>query len=148
MIVTGNETVLFHYRVRLDDGRVIESSGANPESVCLGKGVLPAKLEETFAGRHLGETYNVDINAEDQVFGVADDDNTIIFPLNEFPAGVEPVVGALVEFEFSHDELSAGRVIRVEDKEALIDFNHPLIGKNVRYEIKIVAIQASSKGAG
>jgi FKBP-type peptidyl-prolyl cis-trans isomerase 2 len=28
--VTGNETVLFHYRVLLADGRVIESSGASP----------------------------------------------------------------------------------------------------------------------
>jgi len=72
--------VLFHYRVLLADGRVIESSGANPESVCLGEGALPAKLEETFAGRHLGEAYHIDIDAEEQVFGVADDDNTIIFP--------------------------------------------------------------------
>jgi len=28
-----------------------------------------------------------------------------------------------------------------------VEFNHPLIGKNVRYEIKIVAVQAGSKGA-
>ena len=31
--------------------------------------------------------------------------------------------------------------------EVLMDFNHPLIGKNVRYEIKIVAVEASSKDA-
>ena len=136
-IVTGNETVLFHYRVRLADGRVIESSGANPESVCLGKGALPAKLEETFAGRHLGEAYHIDIGAEEQVFGVADDDNTIIFPLSDFPVGIEPVAGALVEFGLPQGELSAGRVIRVEDKGVLLDFNHPLIGKSLRYEIKI-----------
>jgi FKBP-type peptidyl-prolyl cis-trans isomerase 2 len=38
-------------------------------------------------------------------------------------------------------------VIRIEGPEVLMDFNHPLIGKNVRYEIKIVAVQAGSKGA-
>ena len=146
-IVTGNETVLFHYRVLLADGRVIESSGANPESVCLGEGTLPVRLEATFAGRHLGEACHIDIDAEDQVFGVADDDNTIIFPLSEFPVGVEPVVGALFEFDLPHGGVSAGRVIRVEGPEVLMDFNHPLIGKNVRYEIKIVAVQAGSKGA-
>ena len=138
--------MLFHYRVLLADGRVIESSGANPESVCLGEGALPAKLEETFAGRHLGEAYHIDIDAEEQVFGVADDDNTIVFPLSEFPAGVEPVVGALLEFDLTCDDVSAGRVIRVEGQEVLMDFNHPLIGKNLRYEIKIVAVQAGSKG--
>ena len=145
-IVTGNETVLFHYQVLLADGRVIESSGADPESVCLGEGALPARLEATFAGRHLGEAYHINIDAEDQVFGVADDDNTIIFPLSEFPAGVEPVVGALFEFDLPHGGVSAGRVIRIEGPEVLMDFNHPLIGKNVRYEIKIVAVQAVSKG--
>ena len=146
-IVTGNETVLFHYRVLLVDGRVIESSGANPESVCLGEGTLPVRLEATFAGRHLGEAYHIDIDAEEQVFGVADDDNTIIFPLSEFPAGVEPVVGALFEFDLTYDDVSAGRVIRVEGPEVLMDFNHRLIGKNVRYEIKIVEVEAGSKGA-
>ena len=145
-IVTGNETVLFHYQVLLADGRVIESSGADPESVCLGEGALPVRLEATFAGRHLGEAYHIDIDAEDQVFGVADDDNTIIFPLSEFPVGVEPVVGALFEFDLPHGGVSAGRVIRVEGPEVLMDFNHPLIGKNVRYEIRIVAVQAGSKG--
>ena len=147
MIVSGNETVLFHYRVRLADGRVIESSGANPERVCLGKGTLPAKVEETFAGRHLGEAYHIDIDAEEYVFGAADDENTIIIPLNEFPAGGEPVVGALVEFDLPHGEVSAGRVIRVEGQEILMDFNHPLIGKNVRFEIEILAVQTDSKGA-
>ena len=92
----------------------------------------------------MGEAYHIDIDAEDKVFWVADDDNTIIFPLNKFPAGVEPVVGALVEFDLPHGEVSAGRVIRVEDQGILMDFNHPLIGKNVRYEIKIVAVQAGS----
>jgi len=139
--------VLFHYRVLLADGRVIESSGANPESVCLGEGILPAKLEDTFAGRHLGEAYPIDIDAGEQIFGVADDDNTVIFPLSEFPAGVEPVTGALFEFDLPHGDVSAGRVIRVEGQEVLVDFNHPLIGKNVRYEIMIVAVQAGSKGA-
>ena len=145
-IVTGNETVLFHYRVLLADGCVIESSGANPESVCLGEGALPLRLEETFAGRHLGETYHIDIDAEEQVFGRADNDNTIIFPLSEFPIGVEPVVGALVEFDLPHGRVSAGRVIRIEDQGVLMDFNHPLIGKHVRYEIKIVAVQEGSRG--
>ena len=146
-VVTGNETVLFHYQVRLTDGCVIESSGSNPESVCLGKGALPARLEEAFVGRQLDEVYHIDIDAEEQVFGVADDDNMIIFPLSEFPVGVEPVVGALFEFDLPHGDVSAGRVIRVEGQEILMDFNHPLIGKNVRYEIKIVAVQAGSKDA-
>ena len=145
MVVTGNETVLFHYRVRLVGGCVIESSGRSPEIVNLGKGDLPAKLEATFVGRCLGDAYHVDIGAEEQVFGIADDDNTIIMPLSEFPAGVEPVVGALVEFGLPDGQVSAGHVIRVEDQEVLIDFNHPLIGKNVRYEIKIVAVQAGPR---
>ena len=53
----------------------------------------------------------------------------------------------MVEFDLSHGEVSAGRVIRVEKEGVLIDFNHPLIGKNVRYEIEIVAVHAASNGA-
>jgi len=115
--------------------------------VCLGEGTLPAKQEDTFVGRHLGEAYPIDIDDGEQIFGVVDDDNTVIFPLSEFPAGVEPVVGALFEFDLPHGGVSAGRVIGIEGPEVLMDFNHPLIGKNVRYEIKIVAVQAGSKGA-
>jgi len=35
-------------------------------------------------------------------------------------------------------------VVRVEGQKVLMDFNHPLIGENVRYEIKIVSVQAGS----
>ena len=103
------------------------------------------KLDSSLVLGHLSKWAHIDIDAEEYVFGAADDENTIIIPLNEFPAGVEPVVGSLVEFELPHDQVSAGRVIRIEDQEVLMDFNHPLIGKNVRYEIKIVAIHASSE---
>jgi len=147
MVVTGNETVLFHYRVLLADGRVVEFSGANPERVCLGEGAVPAKLEDSFTGRHPGEAYHIDIDAGEQVFGVADVDNSVIFPLSDFPADIEPVVGVLVEFDLPHGGVSAGRVVRVEDQEVLVDFNHPLMGKNVCYEIKIVKVQPGSAGS-
>ena len=130
----------------LPTDRVVESSGANPERVCLGEGILCLRSWRILSlAVTPGEAYHIDIDAGEQVFGVADDDNSVIFPLSDFPADIEPVVGVLVEFDLPHGGVSAGRVVRVEDQEVLVDFNHPLIGKNVSYEIKIVAVQPGSK---
>ena len=94
-----------------------------------------------------GRLSHIDIDAGEQVFGVADVDNSVIFPLSDFPVDIEPVVGVLVEFDLPHGGVSAGRVVRVEDQEVLVDFNHPLMGKNVCYEIKIVKVQPGSAGS-
>ena len=104
---------------------------------------MPEFLERSLVGRGMGDRFHVDISGVDDAFGVADPSNIQMIPLSEFSGKLTAVPGSLVEFQLPDSEPVAGRVVEIKGSTALIDFNHPLIGKDVRYEIRITGWQAA-----
>ena len=56
------------------------------------------------------------------------------------PRDIEVKSGALVEFSVDTDGLAAGQVLEVNDGQVKVDFNHPMIGKNLRFEVEVLAV--------
>ena len=61
-------------------------------------------------------------------------------PLVDFPRDIEVKPSALVEFSVGPDDLAARQVLEVNDGQVKVDFNHPMIGKNLRFEIQMLAV--------
>ena len=141
-IATGDR-IRFSYQVHLADGQTIESLSEKDTVVTVGDGSLPEILERSLVGRGMGDRFHVDISGLDDAFGDADPSNIQTIPLSEFSGKLTAVPGSLVEFQLPDGEPVAGRVVEIKDSTALIDFNHPLIGKDVRYEIRITDWQAT-----
>jgi FKBP-type peptidyl-prolyl cis-trans isomerase 2 len=58
-----------------------------------------------------------------------------------FPApDIEEKSGALVEFSVDTDDFAAGQVLAVNDEQVKVDFNHLLIGENVKFEVEGLAV--------
>jgi len=140
-IATGDR-VQFSYHVCLADGRDVESSSGEDAVVILGDGSLPSVLECSLLGRTTGDRFHVDVNKIEGAFGVADPDNRQAIPLSQFKDKLDASPGSLVEFQLPDGEPVAGRVIEVKSDKVIIDFNHPLIGKDVRYSIRITGWQS------
>lgn len=131
-----------HYRISLADpphAEVLSTFGGNPATLVLGTGELAPALEQCLAGiascgRH---TFML---APGAAFGSRRDDLLQRVPTGAFPGSMAIEPGQLVEFEGPHGARLAGRVKEIEGGEALVDFNHPLAGRPIRFEVEILAV--------
>ena len=61
-------------------------------------------------------------------------------PLADFPQDIEAEPGALIEFSVDSDSVGVGQVFEVDDRRVKVEFNHPLIGNNLRFDVEVLAV--------
>lgn len=103
-----------------------------PVIVCIGQGQLIQGLDKAAEGKELGKEYDVDISPED-AFGKKRGDLMKLVPLAQFKKqGVNPVLGMQLNIDGV-----VGTVRSISGGRVIIDFNHPLAGKQLHYRFKI-----------
>ncbi|MCL5429459.1 MAG: peptidylprolyl isomerase, partial [Chloroflexi bacterium] len=65
-------------------------------------------------------------------------------PVSEFPEGVNPEVGMELEIKDKEGNEMYGRVLSIQGDTVTMDFNHPLAGKDLHFEVKIVDLRAAT----
>lgn len=143
-IVTDAAFITLHYRLASMDGQdIVSTFGENPATLQLGKGQLAPFLETCLLGLEDGSHKVFELQPEN-AFGPRNpelirrvsratlDENSQI--------GENYKVGDLVEFAAPGGGQFAGVLREIDDDGALFDFNHPLAGQPVRFEVKIIGI--------
>jgi FKBP-type peptidyl-prolyl cis-trans isomerase SlpA len=136
--------VTLHYRVATgDDIEVIATFGATPATLQLGSGELAPPLEACLEDLPVGERH-VFLLEPSQAFGPHNPDLVRRMPKSELPNGGADITPlTLVEFA-APSELGgakfAGLVREIDESAALVDFNHPLAGKSIRFEVEVIGI--------
>ena len=57
-----------------------------------------------------------------------------------FSQSIEADPGALIEFSVDSDSVGVGQVFEVDDRQANVEFHHPLIGNNLRFDVDVLAV--------
>ena len=73
-------------------------------------------------------------------FGVREPVLVQAMPLADFPQDIEAKPGALIEFSVDSDSVGVGQVFEVDDRQANVEFHHPLIGNNLRCDLEVLAV--------
>jgi len=139
-VVQGNSLLTLHYRIALaDDTELIGTFGGAPATLQLGQNELAPALEQCLIGINTGERY-VFLLEPQQAFGAHNPQLVQATPRNTLPPDMELKERALIEFIAPDGAKYAGLVRELTEHEALIDFNHPLAGKAIRFEVEVLAI--------
>ena len=139
-IVTPDSLVTLHYRLALeDDTELLNTFGATPATLQLGSGELVPTLEHCLSGVAVGERH-VFLLEPEQAFGPHNPKLVERFARTDLPPGAELQEMALIEFTAPDGSAYAGLVRELTEDSALIDFNHPLAGKAVRFEVEVIGI--------
>lgn len=142
MIQVGDRVTL-HYELTLDNSEVFDSTFAEaPESITIGDGELPEAMEIRISMLEAGEVVEFCIEADENAFGKYDSQNRQYLARELFEQGV-PNQGSLLEFELPGGGWVRGRVENVLEDQVLVDFNHPLIGRNVNCRVEIIKIEST-----
>lgn len=134
-----------HLRIVLEDGTVAEDTH-NGEPLCLvhGDGTLLDRLERRIEGLATGDHRDWELSP-DEAFGQRDHANVRSLPRERFPDDVEPRPGNVIAFALPDGNELPGTVIGASDDGSIvIDFNHPLAGRTLRFEVEVVSVAAAS----
>jgi len=134
--------VTLHFALVLEDGDVIDSNFETaPATFTVGDGNLLPGFESTLMGLENGDEREFTIPPE-EAFGQHNPQNVQRVDRSNFDQQ-ELEVGAMFSFQNGDGELP-GVIIEFEDEEILVDFNHPLAGKNIIFQVKIMDITPQS----
>ncbi len=137
----NGDTVKVHYKGTLEDGTVFDSSeGRDPLEFDLGSGQLIAGFEAAVSGMTAGETCNIAIDSE-EAYGPYRPDMVMNVPRSQLPSDLSPEVGMRLQAGQGEEQFVV-TIIEVKDTEVTLDANHPLAGKNLKFEITLVEIVA------
>jgi FKBP-type peptidyl-prolyl cis-trans isomerase 2 len=134
------DIVRVHYRGLLQDGTVFDSSlEREPFEFTLGQGMVISGFENAILGMNEGETKRVEIKAED-AYGSYRDDLLMIVEKSMLPPNIDPIVGMNLRISSPDGNYKVVTVIDVTDNTITLDANHPLAGKDLIFEIKLLEI--------
>ena len=141
-IAQGSQVAL-HFSVALENGVEIDNTRSYPDPVNLviGDGNLLEGFEKSLLGLRAGDRRTVHLPPED-AFGPWNPDNVQLFDTVQFVKtdGGRPEVGTMMEFQDKGGGTLAGVVKTVNDDKVEVDFNHPLAGRNVVFEVEIAKV--------
>ncbi|NRR30157.1 FKBP-type peptidyl-prolyl cis-trans isomerase [Oxalobacteraceae bacterium] len=143
-VVTQSAYLTLHYRLAALDGTDIVSTFAgNPATLMLGQGQLAPVLEELLLGLPEGTHKTFEL-AAGQGFGERNPDliqkvSRATLDENSVP-GADYKIGDLVDFAAPGGGRFAGILRELGEESALFDFNHPLAGQPLRFEVNLISV--------
>lgn len=139
-IVPGS-TVRMHYALRLEDGTAVESSyEGEPVEFVMGDGMLITGLERALYGLQPGAQQTLRISPKEG-YGERDSDRVHPLPRAQFDAALPIEPGTIISFALPSGEEVPGMIISADNEMVQVDFNHPLAGHEVIFEVDIIAVQ-------
>jgi peptidylprolyl isomerase len=142
------DLVKVHYTGRLDDGTVFDSSecgdsdcdcSSGPLEFTVGAGEVIPGFDQAVEGMSIDETRSVQIPVS-EAYGERVEEMVAQVPRSELPADMVPEVGQ--HLEVTQEDGNAFQVVitEVTDDQVTIDANHPLAGRDLSFDIRLVAI--------
>jgi len=146
MKISNGKSVSIEYTMSFDESGPVETSkGSDPLAYIQGQDEILNGIEEALEGLEVGAEKTV-VLGPDQAFGGVDTDAVVDVDVSSLPEDARQP-GAVVE---THDEQGgtmAGEVTDVSQGVATIDFNHPLAGKTLQFDIKVLSVAEAGSGA-
>jgi FKBP-type peptidyl-prolyl cis-trans isomerase 2 len=135
--VAGGLKITVEYTITGPDKDVLNSNvGKEPLSYVQGVDqVFPPALDKALLGMKVGDKKHVDLLAE-QAFGLYDPSKKITVDRKNVPQ--ETKVGTVLTSRGGGPPL---RVVEMTEKSVVLDGNHPMAGKNLGFDIKILSVE-------
>lgn len=133
-------TVTLEYTLTLPDKTVADTNvGKAPFSYLHGAGQIVPGLERALVGMKKGQSKHIEVAAADG-YGAYDMKKRVSVEKVKLPDGLK--VGDLLQ----SPDGQLVTVLKVEEAQALLDLNHPLAGKNLTFDVKVLNVEQAEAG--
>jgi FKBP-type peptidyl-prolyl cis-trans isomerase SlpA len=138
--IQADSLLTLHYRLTTQDGEdVVSTFDLGPATIQMSNGELNENLEACLVGLVSGEHAVFEVPAE-AGFGQHNPALVQRIARSALPVDQDLKENTLIEFASPEGAEFAGFVREVDATHALVDFNHPLAGKSLRFEVQIIGL--------
>ncbi len=143
--VQENDTVVVSYIGTLDNETVFETiNESKPKEIDLGDEKTARPYKRNLIGMMVGEMRKVKLTPEEGEYGIRRADLLHQIPNTQFTDKIEPKVGLVLSMNMERDGVNhqvPATIVEVSNDLVTVDYNHPLAGHPLNYEIKILEIK-------
>lgn len=147
MKIDKNDIVTLAFTGKLDNGTEFMTVGEDrPMEVTIGNSELPPTVENALVGMEVGQSRQIRVSP-DEGFGPRMKDLLQTITNKEFIERINPKPGMLVSLKIEREGQEhqvPATVMEVNEDSVTVDYNHPLAGHHLTYEVSILNIQKPS----
>tara|TARA_A100001015_G_C14879567_1_gene667836 strand:+ start:396 stop:845 length:450 start_codon:yes stop_codon:yes gene_type:complete len=139
--VESGNNISVHYKGTLDDGQQFDSSydRGEPVTFSVGSGMMIAGFNNGVIGMKVGETKKVEISPQ-EAYGEHNPDGVQEVTKENFPNDFDFVTGKIIQGTVQNGQPFVATILEEKNDTVTLDFNHPMAGKNLNFEIELVSI--------
>ncbi len=140
MKIQDKTHVTIEYTLTLDSGELVDQSDpGQPFSFVIGIGQIIPGLEKALIGMEEGQSAQITVEAED-AYGTPREELFREIPRENFPQDIEIKPGMGFEAQGPQGPVRF-RVKSLDDKTVVADFNHPLAGERLHFQVKVTGVR-------
>jgi FKBP-type peptidyl-prolyl cis-trans isomerase SlyD len=140
LVVSEGKSVKVNYTLKVD-GKVVDSSkGHEPLEFKAGSHEVVPGFEKAIMGMKVGERKSFKVSP-DEGYGAINPKAIREVPRKELPATMTPKAGMTLYAQAKNGQRFPVRVVEVKKDIVVMDFNHPLAGKTLNFDVEIVDIK-------
>lgn len=138
--IGAGKRVTLHFSVLLLDGTVMDSTREHaPATFTVGDGNLLPGFEQSLFGLKAGDKRSILLEAAN-AFGPYNPDNIQVMRRGLFSRDMTLEPGVVVSFADKSKAELPGVITEVDDDQVTVDFNHPLAGKDLTFQVEIINV--------
>ena len=138
--VQKDVVVTMEYALHVDNEEIDSSKGQAPLEFLAGHGNIISGLEREMIGMKVGESKDVVISPADG-YGEFDEDAYMDVPRGEFPQDMPVEEGLELTVRDDSGQARYARVDNIEGDTVTLNFNHPLAGDELHFNVKVVSLR-------
>ena len=141
-VIGESSQIILHFDLKLTDGSAVDSTRVNnkPAKMVVGDGSLTPNFEKCLLGLRVGDKKAFTINADD-AFGLPNPDNIYHVDKSKFAADADLKEGMIMGFGQPDGSEVPGIIRSVAGQSVTVDFNHPLAGQDVIFDVEIIDVK-------
>ena len=139
--IEKGKKVRISYTVKVDNEIIETTKGKPPLFYEQGKPQVLAGIQRHLEGKFEGDVVKFDLTPA-EAYGLHDPTKMQNIPFSEMPPRESLKIGMMLQDRQKDGSVKVGRVKEVKDTCVVLDFNHPMAGKTLAYEIEIVTVMS------
>lgn len=131
------------FTLTVDDEIIDEANAEDPFFYLHGHDNVIVGIENAVAGMKIGESKSFDVKPENG-YGESDPDGIMHLPRSEFPEDLPLEAGMELEMRDENGQIVYATVASMTKTMVKLDFNHPLAGKDLHFDVTVLDLEIAS----